>query len=101
MPTCDYPTNAVQHRVGRHHLTEGFKNYGKLGACGAISINASCFGMLRSAYHILKNNTPYKELGPDYFDQRRKAEIVKKSVKRLETFGFTVTIEQSANSSTA
>jgi len=50
---------------------------------------------------MLKSNTPYKELGPDFFELRRKTEIVKKSVKRLETLGFTVTIEQSVNASTA
>jgi transposase len=50
--------------------------------------------ILKAAYSILKNNTPYKELGPDFFEQRRKAEIVKKSVKRIETLGFSVIIEQ-------
>ena len=57
---------------------------------------AVAHSILKAAYHMLKSNTPYKELGPDFFELRRKAEIVKKSVKRLETLGFTVTIEQSA-----
>lgn len=47
---------------------------------------------------MLKNNTPYKELGPDFFELRRKTEIVKKTVKRLETLGFSVTVEQSIKS---
>lgn len=46
---------------------------------------------------MLKNNTPYKELGADFFDVGRKADIVKKSIKRLQTLGFSVTIEQSGN----
>lgn len=62
---------------------------------------AVAHAILKVAYFILKTNTPYKELGPDFFEQRRKTEIVKKSVKRLETLGFTVTIEQSVNASTA
>ena len=62
---------------------------------------AVAHAILKVAYFILKSNTPYKELGPDFFELRRKTEIVKKSVKRLETLGFTVTIEQSLNSSTA
>lgn len=62
---------------------------------------AIAHAILKTAYYMLKNNTPYKELGPDFFELRRKAEIVKKSIKRLETLGLTVTIEQSINSSTA
>lgn len=34
---------------------------------------AVAHAILKAAYHILKNNTPYQELGPDYFDQRTKA----------------------------
>ncbi|WP_088228283.1 IS110 family transposase [Desulfosporosinus sp. FKB] len=55
---------------------------------------AVAHAILKIAYLMLKNNTSYKELGPDFFELRRKAEIVKKSVKRLETLGYTVTIEQ-------
>ncbi|GAB6172207.1 IS110 family transposase [Paradesulfitobacterium aromaticivorans] len=62
---------------------------------------AVAHAILKAAYYMLKDDTPYKELGPDFFELRRKAEIVKKSVKRLETLGFTVTIEQGVNSSTA
>ena len=62
---------------------------------------AIAHAILKAAYYMLRSNTPYKELGPDFFELRRKAEIVKKSVKKLETLGFTVTIEQSVSSSTA
>jgi transposase len=55
---------------------------------------AVAHAILRTVYSMLKNNIPYKELGPDFFEQRRKTEIVKKSVRRLETLGFSVTIEQ-------
>lgn len=57
--------------------------------------------ILTIVYHMLKTNAPYQELGPDFFEQRRKAEIVKKSVKRLEAFGYTVTIDQLIMTSTA
>ncbi len=50
---------------------------------------------------MLKNNSAYKELGSDFFELRRKTEIVKKSVKRLESLGFNVTIEQSIDANTA
>ncbi len=50
--------------------------------------------MLIIIYNMLKANAPYYELGPDFFEQRRKNEIVKRSVKRLEALGFSVEIEQ-------
>ncbi|MEL7568223.1 MAG: transposase [Dehalobacterium sp.] len=57
--------------------------------------------ILTIVYHMLKANVPYQELGPDFFDQRRKNEIVKKSVKRLEELGYAVSIEQQIMASTA
>jgi transposase len=49
--------------------------------------------MLTIIYQILKNNVPYYELGADFFEQHRKKEIVQKSVKRLESLGYSVTVE--------
>ncbi|GIM28433.1 IS110 family transposase [Clostridium polyendosporum] len=50
--------------------------------------------MLTIIYQILKNNLPYYELGSDFFEQQRKNEIVQKSVKRLESLGYSVTVEE-------
>jgi len=50
---------------------------------------------------MLKDNIPYQELGPDFFEQCRKNEIVKKSVKRLESLRYTVNIDQQIEASTA
>lgn len=49
------------------------------------------------AYHILKNDTNYYELGVDYFEQKRKQDIVKRTVKRLEALGYEVTVEAKAS----
>ena len=57
--------------------------------------------ILKTAYYMLKNNTSYKEIGPDFFELRQKNQIVNRSVKRLESLGFSVTIEQSIQTSTA
>lgn len=57
--------------------------------------------ILTIVYHMLKTNVPYQELGPDFFDQRQKNEIVKKSVQRLEALGYTVNIEQQISANTA
>jgi hypothetical protein len=57
--------------------------------------------ILKAVYYMLKNNSPYKELGSDFFELRRKMDIIKRSVKRIEALGFNVTIEQSIDASTA
>lgn len=56
----------------------------------AIAVGHS---ILVSAYHILKTGMPYRELGANYFDQRRKNAIVNNMIKRLNSLGFKVTIE--------
>lgn len=50
--------------------------------------------MLTIIYHILKDNLPYYELGSDFFEQQRKNQIVQRSVKRLESMGYSVTVEE-------
>ncbi len=62
---------------------------------------AVAHSILTIVYHMLKSNVPYQELGPGFFEQRRKNEIVNKSVKRLEALGYTVAIEQQMASNTA
>jgi len=48
------------------------------------------------AYHILKKHEPYKELGADYFDQRKKDMVVNNAVKRIMALGYTVIVEAAA-----
>lgn len=46
------------------------------------------------AYHLLKDKSEYKDLGADYFDKRRKQDVVRRAVKRLEALGLKVTVEE-------
>jgi len=46
------------------------------------------------AYHILKTRQPYRDLGADYFDRRRKDRTVKQAVKKLESLGYKVSLEE-------
>lgn len=48
------------------------------------------------AYHIIKDKVPYHELGADYFDRRKQTNVVRTAVKRLETLGYKVTLEETA-----
>ena len=44
-------------------------------------------------YHILLRNEPYRDLGADYFDQRRQEAITRHHVRRLRRLGYAVTLE--------
>ena len=57
------------------------------------AIVAVSHSLLVIAYHILKNNVPYQELGADYLDKLNLSMIQRHHVKRLESLGFKVTIE--------
>ena len=46
------------------------------------------------AYHLLKENKEYKDIGADFFEKNKKEAIVKHSIKKLESLGYKVTIEE-------
>jgi len=47
-------------------------------------------------YHMIKNKTQYNELGADYFLKRDRESLINQNVKRLQSLGFTVTLEEAA-----
>jgi transposase len=60
------------------------------------AILAVAASMLTAAYHILKNDATYAELGADYFERRSKTQITRRLVKRLESLGLAVEIRPAA-----
>jgi transposase len=52
--------------------------------------------ILIMCYHILKYKVPYKELGENYLDVRKKDRIVKSHIKRLTSLGYEVTLKEAA-----
>jgi transposase len=52
--------------------------------------------ILIMCYHILKYKVPYKELGGNYLDDRKKDRITKSYIKRLNSLGYTVTLKEAA-----
>jgi transposase len=52
--------------------------------------------ILIMCYHILKYRRPYKELGVDYLDKRRKDKIARSYIKRLNHLGYEVTLKEAA-----
>jgi len=52
--------------------------------------------ILIMCYHILKYKVPYKELGANYLDERKKDRIANSYIRRLSNLGYTVTFNQAA-----
>lgn len=57
---------------------------------------AVAHSILTIAYHILKKKQPYIELGPNYYEERKRQTVVKQSIKKLEALGYKVTVEEVA-----
>jgi transposase len=60
------------------------------------AIVAVMHSILVIAYHVIQRQEPYRELGGNYFDQRRPEVTAKRLVKRLERLGYQVSLEQAA-----
>lgn len=54
---------------------------------------AVAHSILVAAYAMLKQRMAYKDLGADYLDRRAKTNIKKRLVRRLESLGFSVTLQ--------
>jgi len=52
--------------------------------------------LLTIAYHVLTEETTYRDLGPLYFDQRDQQRVARRLVGRLEALGYTVQLDHSA-----
>ena len=59
----------------------------------AIAVGRS---ILEIAYFVLRAGVAYEELGANYYDERKKAAVVRNAVKRLEQLGYRVAIEPAA-----
>ena len=53
---------------------------------------ATAHSILVIIYHLLKRGTTYEDLGPNYFDERDRQAVVRRSVRRIEQLGYTVTV---------
>jgi len=66
------------------------------------AIVAVAHSILVISYHIIQRKEPYRDLGGDYFDQRRPEATAKRLLKRLQHLGYdTSRIEQPAALPTA
>jgi transposase len=58
-----------------------------------IAVAAS---ILTSAYFILRDDVVYRDLGPDYLDQRDPGKLARRLAKRIEALGFSVDLRPAA-----
>jgi len=57
------------------------------------AIIAVAHAILSIIYSMLRNKTTYQDLGQNYFDQINRKSIVARTVRRLESLGYIVTLE--------
>jgi transposase len=60
------------------------------------AILAVAHSLLRVIYHLLAHDCPYTDLGTRYLDERDREQIERRLVRRLQAFGYTVTLEPAA-----
>lgn len=60
------------------------------------AIVAVAHALLVAIYHMLLYHEPYRELGRDYYDDRRKEGLVEHLVQRIERLGYRATVELKA-----
>lgn len=49
--------------------------------------------MLTAAYHMLRDDVDYRDLGTDYFDRADKAKTASRLVRRLRDLGYSVDLK--------
>jgi transposase len=60
------------------------------------AIVAIAHAQLVIAYHILKHQVPYRELGADYYDRQSRERTRRRAVAALERLGYHVALERVA-----
>lgn len=76
--------HALYHRIARRR--------GKPRAMMAVA-----HSLLVSISFMLRDQVPYQELGPDYFDHLQTQQLERHYVRRLEALGFSVTLTHAAS----
>jgi len=87
--------NQAAHAAARTKNTYLAAQYSRLaGRRGKKkAIMAVSHSILVIAYHLIKRNEPYHDLGADYFDKRRPEATAKRLLKRLEQLGYEVSVQ--------
>lgn len=60
------------------------------------AVVAVAHAIIVALYHMLRDNTTYRDLGAEYFDRLNEENVVKRSVERLAALGYQVTLTKPA-----
>jgi len=85
--------SAIRDKNGFFHA-----RYKKISARrgGKRALVAIAHSMLLCIYAMLRDKTPYRDLGANYFYEIDKEKILNKNLKSLQNLGFTVTLNHTA-----
>ena len=56
------------------------------------AVMAVAHSLLVIIYHMLRDKQSYRDLGATFFETRQKERVVKGALRRLESFGYIVTL---------
>ena len=84
------------HSAARTRNTYFAAQYKRLAARRGSKRAAVAVGhsILITIYHVIKDGTQYHDLGSDHFDRINEQRTVKRAVERLESLGYTVSLQR-------
>lgn len=86
------------HAAGRTRHTYLAAQYRRLATRRGKNRAAVAVGhtILVIVYHLIKEETAYQDLGPTYFDERDRAAVERRLIRRLEQLGYQVAVTPTA-----
>jgi len=93
-PTLRRTLTLVAHAAARSKNTYLAAQYHRLAARrGAKRATiAVAHSVLVIIYHLLTRQEPYRDLGGNYFDERKRESVINRLVRRLENLGYSVAL---------
>lgn len=85
---------AAKRQKNSYYLAQFHRLKSRCGPQKAICAVAA--SILTAIYHMLKNRTPHRDLGADYFDRRSPETKARRLVSQLARLGFEVTLQPHA-----
>lgn len=97
-PTLRAALVQAGHAAGRTKSTYLGAAYQRIAARRGKKKAAVATGrsILEICYYVLRGGVTYRELGANYYDERKKEAVVRNAVKRLERLGYKVKVDPAA-----
>jgi transposase len=94
-PTLRRTLTLVAHAAARSKNTYLAAQYHRLAARRGAkrAIIAVAHSIVVIIYHLLTRQEPYRELGSNYFDERKRDSVTNRLVRRLEKLGYQVALD--------